>query len=373
MFNIIISFTSVPIMLVKLLYAILVSFFTLCRTTQPFILTSIGCGHETVFPSTRSSAISTEFDEEYILAKQAAVPPVQIVSSMPEFLPTDLHNRYYLLRHGQSTANVASIISSDRFSLAYSDKHGLTETGYQQGRDAAHALFELLRESSKPGDRLVFVSSPFARARQTAYACREAVLSSPSFSTLGLVVHDQPPVLLHDNLVERYFGRLDNEAIYTYAYVWPLDKFNTTHTAFDVESVAAVCTRFRELILDLEAQYAANTSQTSSSCHIVLVSHADVLQIAQLYAAHANNVGEFSSFRFKSTFFSACFFNVCFQHPIDHACHVCLTIILITMICVSWIRWRSSGDESCLHLFVARSSTFDAAGTWDAKKLITTS
>jgi broad specificity phosphatase PhoE len=268
-----------------------------------------GFGGNTLHPSTRTSAISKEFDDEYVLAKQAAVPPVQIVSSMPEFLPTDLRNRYYLLRHGQSTANVASVISSDRFSLAYSDKHGLTETGYQQGRDAAHALSQLLRESSKPGDRLVFVSSPFARARQTAYACREGVLSSSALSTLGLVLVDQPPVHLHDNLVERYFGRLDNEAIYTYAYVWPLDKFNTTHTAFDVESVASVCTRFRELILELEAQYAANISE-KSCCHIVLVSHADVLQIAQLYAAHADNVGEFSSFRFKSTyFFVGCFSN----------------------------------------------------------------
>ena len=93
--------------------------------------------------------------------------------------------------------------------------------------------------------------------------------------------------------MERNFGRLDGEAIYTYAYVWPLDKFNVTHTAFDVESVAAVCTRIREMIVDdLERQY--------SGCHIVLVSHADVLQITQLYAAGVDNVGTFSSYRFAN-------------------------------------------------------------------------
>ena len=101
-------------------------------------------------------------------------------------------------------------------------------------------------------------------------------------------------VVLHNGLVERSFGRLDNEKIYTYAYVWPLDKFNVTHTAFDVESVAAVCTRLRALVLELEAAY--------DNHHIVLVSHADVLQIAQLYAAEVPNVGYFSSYRFASKY-----------------------------------------------------------------------
>ena len=76
--------------------------------------------------------------------------------------------------------------------------------------------------------------------------------------------------------------------------VWPLDKFNVTHTAFDVESVAAVCTRLRALVRELEAAY--------DNAAIVLVSHADVLQIAQLYAAEVPNVGYFSSYRFASKY-----------------------------------------------------------------------
>jgi broad specificity phosphatase PhoE len=67
---------------------------------------------------------------------------------------------------------------------------------------------------------------------------------------------------------------------------------NTTHTAFDVESVAAVCTRLSNLVKKLESQY--------EGCHIVWTSHADVLQIAQLYGANAENVGTFSSYRFKN-------------------------------------------------------------------------
>lgn len=213
---------------------------------------------------------------------------------MPDPLPTDLKNRYYLLRHGQSTANVAEIISSSR-SLAYTDKHGLTATGYEQGVGSAKQLVDLLAHESgaKRGERVILVSSPFARAYQTALACLDG-LQSPDLqsrlSDLGLELETQ--VVLNDNLVERYFGRLDAQAIYTYAYVWPLDKFNVTHTAFDVESVAAVCTRLREVVLELEKVY--------DNCHLVWVSHADVLQIAQMYAAGADNVGEFSSYRFQN-------------------------------------------------------------------------
>ena len=148
---------------------------------------------------------------------------VRVVDSMPEPLPDNLHNRYYLLRHGQSTANVQSIISSSRH-LAYTDKHGLTPTGYQQGFASAEPLRALLEASTLGSQKVVFVSSPFARARETAQACVDGLLQSRT--------NDDDPweistdIALNDGLVERYFGKLDAEAIYTYAYVWPLDKFN---------------------------------------------------------------------------------------------------------------------------------------------------
>ena len=210
---------------------------------------------------------------------------------MPEPLPAALKHKYYLLRHGQSTANVAGIISSAR-SLAYTDKHGLTPLGYEQGKSSAQQLLLLLQKQAKPGERVVFVSSPFARARQTAQACLDGLDEDDLKKVLkecGLEVSTD--IELEDRLMERYFGRLDNEAIYTYAYVWPVDRINVTHTAFDVESVAAVATRLRQVVEDQEARFLEKT-------HIVWVSHADVLQIAQVYAADYDNVGSFSSFRF---------------------------------------------------------------------------
>ena len=210
---------------------------------------------------------------------------IPTADSLPPPLPCDLHNTYYLLRHGQSTANVASIISSSR-SLAYTDRHDVTALGYEQGKASAKALLELVN-NKQPHAQLVLVSSPFARARSTAAACLEGLLEIGIHNTtLNTHIH------LHNGLVERYFGKLDGQAIPTYAYVWPLDRFDVTHTAFGTESVAAVSTRVQQTILDLEEQW--------EDAHVVLVSHADVLQIAQLYAAGANNVGLFSSYRFQN-------------------------------------------------------------------------
>lgn len=141
------------------------------------------------------------------------VPDVQVVSAMPENLPIDLKHKYYLLRHGQSTANVAEIISSAR-SLAYTSKHGLTAKGYDQGFDSASRLVELLQESACLGDRVVFVSSPLARARETAEACLDGLLNNNVNAKqwreeLGIVVSKH--IYYHDLLIERNFGRLDGE------------------------------------------------------------------------------------------------------------------------------------------------------------------
>jgi len=122
----------------------------------------------------------------------------------------------------------------------------------------------------------------------------------------------QRNIIFEDGIMERIFGRLDDEAIETYAYIWPVDMVNVTHTEYDVESVAAVSTRVRETILKIDASPLHNTAVDPSSelrkdnddCNdddkIVFVSHADILQIAQLYAADITNVGQFSSYRFTN-------------------------------------------------------------------------
>ena len=238
-----------------------------------------------------TSTIATVTDE---VIEEARNMMPEIVDKMPEPLPANLKNHYYMLRHGQSTANIAEIISSSR-SLAYSEKHGLTAFGYEQGKESANRLLNILeKEGAKPGQKVVFVSSPFARAKQTAEACMDGLMSNDGnqekIETMGIQIEDT--IEIENGLMERYFGRLDADRIYTYAYVWPMDGINVTHTAFDVESVAAVCTRLSRVVDRCEEQF--------DDTHIVWVSHADVLQIGQLYAANAENVGLFSAYRFTN-------------------------------------------------------------------------
>lgn len=149
---------------------------------------------------------------------------------MPPRLPP-LNNYYYLLRHGQSTANVEGIISSAR-SLAGSTKHGLTILGEEQGRTSAGDLVELIAQDLSSNNskevevestkKVYFYSSPFARAKETAYACMEGLNEDEKVAArvmeLGLNV--QGEVTLEDGLMERYFGRLDGKELSTYAYVW---------------------------------------------------------------------------------------------------------------------------------------------------------
>eukprot|EP00591_Stephanopyxis_turris_P005304 CAMPEP_0195524138 /NCGR_PEP_ID=MMETSP0794_2-20130614/23817_1 /TAXON_ID=515487 /ORGANISM="Stephanopyxis turris, Strain CCMP 815" /LENGTH=313 /DNA_ID=CAMNT_0040654301 /DNA_START=82 /DNA_END=1023 /DNA_ORIENTATION=- len=226
------------------------------------------------------------------------------VVQMPGPLPA-FKNTYYMLRHGQSTANVKGVISSAR-SLAYSDKHGLTELGRQQGRSSAKALIDLLEQDLKQQDgttekarRVFFYTSPFARAKQTAEACLEglsaAVDKDESIqSKLGIDIQFEEKIAFEDGIMERFFGRLDGLKLYTYAYVWPVDMYDVTHKGYDVESVAEVCTRVGDALKRIDG----SEKHSEGGDIIVLVSHADTLQIMQVYAAGLENVGKFSSYRF---------------------------------------------------------------------------
>lgn len=136
-------------------------------------------------------------------------PTIPIVKCMPPPLPP-LNNYYYLLRHGQSTANVEGIISSSR-SLSGSTKHGLTLLGVQQGQDSASALIDLIEQDIKHGElastkSVYFYSSPFARAKETAHACLQAIEAKNEVinkvNELGLDVNKN--VVLEEGLMERY-------------------------------------------------------------------------------------------------------------------------------------------------------------------------
>ena len=71
-----------------------------------------------------------------------------------------LANRYFGLRHGQSSANLAGLIVSDP--MRGTVGHGLTPAGRAQVEASISA-------SNRLGSATLFLSSDFLRARETCY------------------------------------------------------------------------------------------------------------------------------------------------------------------------------------------------------------
>ena len=84
-------------------------------------------------------------------------------------MPRQLQNRYLGLRHGQSMANIAGIISSDPERGC--KIHGLSNLGRAQARAACASLFEKIGGRNVDLTKVVFLSSNFTRARETAEEC----------------------------------------------------------------------------------------------------------------------------------------------------------------------------------------------------------
>ncbi len=164
-----------------------------------------------------------------------------------------LRNRYFGLRHGNSEANAAGIISSSP--EVATQIHGLTELGMEQVCASAAALSSELGDGVRP----LFYSSDFTRARMTA----------EKFSSL---VGGEDPVLT-TSLRERYFGDLDGGDDSRYGEVWEHDALSSSHTEFNVESVDSVIERTTLLVEALESEHNGDV--------IFLVAHGDVLQILQ--------------------------------------------------------------------------------------------
>jgi broad specificity phosphatase PhoE len=161
-----------------------------------------------------------------------------------------LANRFSVMRHGQSKANVAGIIVS-RIESDRRGDYGLSELGRQQALAAARSC-GLPRET-------IICSSDFLRARQTAEVVRAHL--------------DAVEVVIAEALRERCFGVWEGAATDSYARVWSADETNSGHADGNVEPTAAVLDRTTAFIVDLERRYFDRD--------VLLVSHGDTLQILQ--------------------------------------------------------------------------------------------
>jgi broad specificity phosphatase PhoE len=161
-----------------------------------------------------------------------------------------LANRFTIMRHGQSKANVAAIIVSCIENDRRGD-YGLTELGREQALAAG-------RECGLPGNTVI-CTSDFSRARQTAEIVR---------AHLGA-----PEAVVAEAVRERCFGDWEGSATRNYARVWAADSANSGQHDRDVEPAAAVLDRTTAFIVDLDQRY--------SGRDILVVSHGDTLQILQ--------------------------------------------------------------------------------------------
>lgn len=159
-----------------------------------------------------------------------------------------LSNRYYLMRHGESTANRRGIIVSHAENAIHD--YGLTTAGVSQVVDAAM--------TTRLNIDTIIVSSDFRRARETAEIMQK-------------VVDTKAPIVFTESLRERNFGDWELRDDQNYETIWNNDVAYPSQAIANVETTDAVATRISGLLSELEAQYQNET--------LLLVGHGDVLQI----------------------------------------------------------------------------------------------
>ena len=192
-----------------------------------------------------------------------------------------LTQSYYALRHGQSLANVAKIISSDpKISTV---QHGLSDAGKDQASKAGQSFAaEYISNSNSNYRGVAIFSSDFTRARETATLFAEELARS----RIPLYTGD---IVLEPRLRERFFGELNGGPDTRYQEVWDVDCKDPNHTEFGVESANSVLERTTQLIVDLDEQLQSSSDGVDGCWKCILVAHGDVLQIVQTgFLKHAD-------------------------------------------------------------------------------------
>jgi broad specificity phosphatase PhoE len=232
-----------------------------------------------------------------------------------------LQNDYYALRHGQSLANVASIIASNPTVACH--QYGLSPLGQQQAYQAAKEILLLHLQQIYPTESdnepcqqqqqqqqkqeqlhhryyqgIVIITSDLLRAQETAQIVAKVILESNNNKNNNNTViplytkNNTDSVVVHTDirLRERGFGDWDGGSDIHYQDVWDDDAINPYHTHHNVESVWSVLDRVTQCLVDWDIHLtAANHHQPSHPQQqqqqhpwmVVCVAHGDVLQILQ--------------------------------------------------------------------------------------------
>ncbi len=186
-------------------------------------------------------------------------------------LPSRLHNRYFLVRHGESVLDVRKQVLSNP-SFKYDATFGLTGRGREQMREAARIILE-----EYDGAPAWLYTSNFQRSFQSALVLREE---------LGLLF-SQMRTEFSGLLDPRKMGALDFGPQSAWEEVWANDLEDPRSTpppvpsslqpSASVESCVDLYRRAQEAFTRLEATYYGED--------VVIVSHQDTLS---LFAAALN-------------------------------------------------------------------------------------
>ena len=154
----------------------------------------------------------------------------------------------FVLRHGQSEANVQGLIASSPEIAVTS--YGLTKEGREQVKRS------LAKHRDQLSDVRQIYCSDFRRTRETAQLAAQIL---------------EVPVQQTPELRERFFGDWDGQSDDNYQGVWAADAQDPKHKKWRVESVSEVAQRMKGFVASLD------TLDPEQAC--LLVSHGDPLQI----------------------------------------------------------------------------------------------
>ncbi len=165
-------------------------------------------------------------------------------------LSVPLTKRWFVLRHGQSEANVAGIVASQ---LANAETaYGLTDTGRAEVGDSVSSARNELQESPP----LHLFMSPFLRTRKTA-------------AIAGEILGVQPEV--DHRLIERDFGDFELRSDAHYEEVWQVDPTDPDNVPGHAESVYTVTKRVCDLVLEVEKNPDITTCLLVTHCDVAMI------------------------------------------------------------------------------------------------------
>ena len=164
-------------------------------------------------------------------------------------MPT-LKNQFFVMRHGQSMANVDGLIVSHPENGL--NNYGLSDIGRQQVIEGIQA--------SKLNARTHLFSSDFKRARETAEVVQQTLNCNHK-------------IVFDERLRERHFGDFELGPDTYYPDIWAMDKCGHGHAEHHVETVQSVVQRALAVVFDFEENF------TNETC--LIIAHGDILQILQ--------------------------------------------------------------------------------------------